>query len=148
MHQNLGKHIILDAFVAHPENFTKRKLKKIFISLTDALEMEIIGGPEFYEVALDPSKLVGATFQDEGGITGACVISTSHMAIHTWPLRKFMSIDIFSCKTFNVAKAVELIDMVFGLENYKATVIDRICPCDVKKQIVHVVKTLEQEINI
>jgi len=138
-----GKQLILDAFVTHPENFVKKKLRKIFVSLVDSLDMQILGGPEFYEVKLDESKLIGEDIEDEGGATGTCVISTSHIAIHTWTLRKFMSIDIYSCKEFNVEKAIELIDMIFGLENYKITVIDRLCPYESSKKIKHVVSSLE-----
>jgi S-adenosylmethionine decarboxylase len=140
---SLGKHLVLDAFVEHPENFTKSKLKKILKILADTLKMQIIGGPEVYEVALDPSKLSGDSFLDEGGTTATCVISTSHIAIHTWPIRKFVSIDIFSCKEFNVEEALEILHMTFGLTNYKATVIDRICPKDLNDTINHVIKNLE-----
>lgn len=31
------------------------------------------------------------------GLTGVAAISESHIAIHTWPARKFASVDIYTC---------------------------------------------------
>ena len=41
-------------------------------------------------------------FEDEGGVTGIGVLSTSHCAVHTWPLRSFFVMDVYSCRDFDV----------------------------------------------
>lgn len=33
----------------------------------------------------------------EGGITGLIVVSESHLAIHTWPEKRFVNFDVFFC---------------------------------------------------
>ena len=44
-----------------------------------------------------------SAFGDEGGVTGICVLSTSHCSIHTWPLRPFFVMDVYSCRDFDPA---------------------------------------------
>lgn len=124
----LGKHLVLDAIVSNTDRFNADDLSVFFQRLAASLDMQILFGPEFVEVELDQTKLVGDKFQDEGGITGMCVISTSHISIHTWVLRKFISLDVFSCKDFNVDIALREIDDTFGLIKSAVTVIDRVAP--------------------
>ncbi|MBI4159962.1 adenosylmethionine decarboxylase [Candidatus Wolfebacteria bacterium] len=33
----------------------------------------------------------------DGGITGMIIVSESHIAIHTWPEKKFVNFDVFFC---------------------------------------------------
>ena len=34
-------------------------------------------------------------------MTGTVVLSTSHVALHTWPVRHFFILDVFSCRDFD-----------------------------------------------
>lgn len=124
----LGKHVILDAVVKHPEHFTVSKLTSLFEELAKALDMHILQGPTFVEVELDSTKLTGDEFQDDGGITGMCVISTSHFALHAWTLRKYFSMDIFSCKPYTAQTALTIVDDFFGITHNKITILDRVAP--------------------
>lgn len=116
-----GRHIIIDGEVRNAEVFSHENLTDMFHQLVKTLDMEIIQGPLFKDVELDPSKLNGDVFQDEGGTTGYCLISTSHMAIHTWPLRKFFSMDVFSCKEYDVEKALDVIKKYLGISDMALT---------------------------
>ena len=50
----------------------------------------------------DLAFATGANHVDIGGtVTGMVVISTSHIGIHTWPLRNRFSMDVFSCREYN-----------------------------------------------
>lgn len=126
--QSAGRHLIIDGYVKDASVFTADKLTKLFRDLAAALDMQIIQGPTFLEVALDPTKLDSKHFQDEGGITGSCIISTSHMALHAWPLRKFFSCDVFSCKEFNTQQAMNIIYESLGLTAVNVLNIDRTKP--------------------
>jgi S-adenosylmethionine/arginine decarboxylase-like enzyme len=114
-----GRHLIIDGVVRDSKVFSHESLTKLFHKLVEALDMEIIAGPMFKDVELDPSKLTGDEFQDEGGTTGYCLISTSHIAIHTWELRNFFMMDAFSCKDFNEEKALRIICDHLGVDHSK-----------------------------
>ncbi len=128
MKHGAGLHIILDGYVKDASVFNGPALKNAFEKLAEELEMKIIMGPDFLEVELDPAKLQSDVFQDEGGITGMCVISTSHMSIHCWPIRKCFSMDVFSCKDFDANKAKEIIWSLLGVEEGNLVAVNRYFP--------------------
>ena len=68
--------------------------------LVELLGMRLLGAPHLYEVETEIAKLGVEPFEDEGGVTGVCVLSTSHCSIHTWPLRPFFVMDVYSCRDF------------------------------------------------
>lgn len=74
--------------------------------LVDTLGMRMLDVAHMYEVETEISKLGVEPFEDEGGVTGVCVLSTSHCSIHTWPLRPFFVMDVYSCRDFDT-RAVE-----------------------------------------
>ncbi len=96
--------------------------------LIDVLGMRLLGAPHMYEVETEIAKLGVEPFEDEGGVTGVCVLSTSHCSIHTWPLRPFFVMDVYSCRDFEPAAVesllasrlgaydVQLTDLSFSLE--------------------------------
>lgn len=127
-----GTHLIIDGFVEDASSFEVDRLRSLFFGLVDVLKMAMLREPEFIEVPLDEAKLRqvqdSGEFQDEGGVTGFCVISTSHMSIHCWPLRKFFSLDVFSCKDFNVDQATNHIERGLGTSRICQTVVRRKTP--------------------
>jgi S-adenosylmethionine/arginine decarboxylase-like enzyme len=96
--------------------------------LVDLLGMRLLGAPHLYEVETEIAKLGVEPFEDEGGVTGICVLSTSHCSIHTWPLRPFFVMDVYSCRDFDAALVeqhlakslgaydVQITDVSFALE--------------------------------
>jgi S-adenosylmethionine decarboxylase len=42
--------------------------------------------------------------KDPGGYTGFLIIQESHISVHSFAKRGFVSIDVYSCKTFDVEK--------------------------------------------
>ncbi|MFH2008409.1 MAG: S-adenosylmethionine decarboxylase [bacterium] len=103
-----GRHLIIDAYVedgAVLENPTK--ICNLFDALVDALGMTYLQRPVATRVPVDPEKL--ETTDDEGGWSVICQITTSHIALHGWPLRKAVMMDVFSCHEFDVELAKELI---------------------------------------
>lgn len=120
-----GLHLIADGLVKDPTVFSEDNLKEMFIQLTSDLDMTIILGPTFKQVELEPSKLTGDAFEDEGGISGYAMISTSHMSIHCWPLRKTFMADLFSCKTFDQGQAEDTIHKFLKPSSYRFTTVRR-----------------------
>jgi len=84
-----------------PELLGSRKnVKAMLETMVEALGMRCLGRPHMYEVENEIRKLGVEPFEDEGGVTGVVVLSTSHCAIHTWPLRPFFVMDVYSCRDF------------------------------------------------
>ena len=88
--------------------------------LKDAVErvgMRPLGEPMVHDVALDVEKLGQELFEDEGGVTcqivGYHTLSTSHLAIHTWPLRKEFHFDLYSCRLFDAEDLIQFISERF-----------------------------------
>jgi S-adenosylmethionine decarboxylase len=96
--------------------------------LIGLLGMRMLGEPHLYEVETEIAKLGVEPFEDEGGVTGVCVLSTSHCAIHTWPLRPYFVMDVYSCRDFEPSAVeqhlaerlgaydVQVTDLSFALE--------------------------------
>jgi len=85
----------------------------VLLDLVKILKMEVLVKPNLIEVATDPTKV--ETDDDDGGVTGTCIITTSHLSIHTWPLRLRFSFDIFSCRQFDEDAAAMLLRERFAV---------------------------------
>ena len=66
----------------------------------------------------------GPTPQD-WGISGFVIIAESHISVHTFPERRYVNIDVFSCKEFDPDKAEREIVQIFSLESVKRWVLER-----------------------
>jgi S-adenosylmethionine decarboxylase len=112
--RSVGRHLLIDGFCDETEPLADpTRIEGLFRRLVRTLDMEILVPPVTKEVPLQPEKL--ATGSDEGGITSFCVITTSHMSIHTWPLRRFFSMDVYSCKDFDPDAAIAVIRETLGV---------------------------------
>lgn len=81
--------------------------------LVDALRMRLLAAPTMFDVPLEIEKLGAEPFEDEGGVTGFAVLSTSHCSIHTWPLRDgFFVADLYSCRDFDT----DTVELLFSRE--------------------------------
>jgi len=89
-------------------------LQKVMLELVDELNMEVLVGPRFHRVEFQPENL--ETDADEGGVTGMVVITTSHISIHTWPLRERFSLDVYSCRKFDEYKTVSWLSEKFNVK--------------------------------
>lgn len=98
------------------------RVESMMRELVDVLGMRLLGEPHMYEVETEIAKLGVEPFEDEGGVTGVCVLSTSHCSIHTWPLRPFFVMDVYSCRDFDT-KLVEQ-HLRTNLEAYDLQVTD------------------------
>lgn len=76
-----------------------RKFKGFLAKLCHDIGMRPLEEPRVFAVEERVEKL-GDPQEDEGGLTGVLVLSTSHIAAHGWPLRKLLILDVFSCREF------------------------------------------------
>ncbi len=59
------------------------------------------------------------------GISGFVLIAESHISVHTFPERGYVWVDIFSCKDFGAAAAVEGVRDAFRLDRLETSTLDR-----------------------
>ena len=59
------------------------------------------------------------------GLSGFVLIAESHVSIHTFPEEGCVSIDVFSCKSFDTAAAEREIVRRFGIRRIERNILDR-----------------------
>lgn len=62
---------------------------------------------------------------EDWGLSGFVLIAESHISIHTFPEKNFVSVDIFSCKHFDSEFASEYLKKTFGMVKVESKVLDR-----------------------
>lgn len=62
---------------------------------------------------------------EDWGVSGFVLIAESHISIHTFVDRRYVWVDIFSCKGFDAGGAVEDLQRIFGLERVETHILER-----------------------
>ena len=62
---------------------------------------------------------------DDWGVTGVVIIAESHISIHTFPDRRYVNIDIFSCKDFDHHRAISELKDRFEFDDMKTLLLPR-----------------------
>lgn len=121
-----GWHLLYDGHV-EPEKANllndQEYLRKFLAEMVEFLGMKMLVEPVVKAVQLEPGKLWSP--DDEGGVTGFCVITTSHISIHTWPIRERFSLDVFSCTAFNRELVEDFVKERLHVKNRWSHWIDR-----------------------
>jgi len=100
----LGPHLVLDLYGCPKEKLEDvQYIYDLLDELPDMIGMQKIMPPYVMRYVPEDDPL-------DWGISGVVLIAESHIAIHTWPDLNYASVDIFSCKTFNIDKAKEIIE--------------------------------------
>lgn len=123
----VGRHLLVDGFTEAPSLLDSEDwIKQWMLGLVDVLDMDLLVEPMVKRVDLMPHNVELDT--DDGGISGMCMITTSHISIHTWPLQNFVSIDIFSCKDFEAQAAIDYTTRHFKLDSINCKNVERFAP--------------------
>jgi len=132
-----GPHLLLEAYGA-----TKQKLSDIAL-ISDLLDK--------YPEKLDMHKIMppyvfkydSGTIKEDWGISGIVLIAESHIALHTFPEKGFFTLDIFSCKDFDIRSAVDIALDIFEPVNFEEMVFNR--GREFPRSIGRAVKIVSQE---
>ena len=110
----MGTHIILDLF-----GCSIKMLEKV--EIVEKIMDEVVSEVNFSEI-----KRGFHQFKPYG-VTGFILLAESHLSIHTWPEKKSVAVDIFSCDSDKnkVEKAFKLIIKKFKPKNYRKVIIER-----------------------
>lgn len=114
-----GLHLTLDAYGGSKTKlFDMKRVFKVLNELPAMLGMKKLTTP--YVVDAPP-----VTPKDQGGISGFVMIAESHISIHTFPDKGFLTADIYSCKAFDTPKALEFFKKNFDLKEMEVNIIKR-----------------------
>ena len=113
-----GPHLMIDGYHADPAKLDDVDLiRHILDSLPVEMEMTKIMPPHVFRYeGLRP---------EDAGVTGVVIIAESHIAIHTFPHKGFLSVDVFSCKDFDVQRALSSLIGTFEIGRYDTYFINR-----------------------
>ena len=111
-------HLTIDGFGGDRERLSSESLVRSLLDrYPDEIKMTKISEPFVLRYAGEKAE--------DWGITGFVIIAESHIAIHTFPERGYVWVDIFSCKEFEAPGAVEKIIDAFGLSHVTEHVLER-----------------------
>lgn len=98
---HFGEHVTLDGYGGDEELLnSKDVVLSCLKNLPALLDMHILAEPVVYFAKGNDDK-------DPGGWSGFVVIEESHISIHTFPKRGFVSIDVYTCKNGMDQKYIE-----------------------------------------
>lgn len=102
-----GMHLMIDAYNCNPKVLNDANLLyKLLDELPNKLGMRKMIKP--YIVSTE-----GNNAKDPGGWSGFILIEESHLSFHTFVKRRFVTIDIYSCKEFNTTDAISYLKKFF-----------------------------------
>jgi S-adenosylmethionine decarboxylase len=111
-------HLIIDGYGGDVSKMWDQELvRKFLIDYPTSLGMTRITEPKVLEY-IGPKA-------DDVGVSGFVIIAESHISIHTFPLRNYVNIDIFSCKSFDNYMALHDVKQMFSLSEVKTWLLDR-----------------------
>ncbi|MEK7514212.1 MAG: adenosylmethionine decarboxylase [Patescibacteria group bacterium] len=98
---HFGEHVTVDGYHGDKKLLNDKKLILSCLNeLPALLGMSKLSEPRVYFA-------VGNDIKDPGGWSGFVVIKESHISIHTFPARGFLSADVYTCKNGTDAKVIE-----------------------------------------
>lgn len=115
-----GPHLILEGYKCRNIDAlgSESGLINLLNSMPGQLEMNIIMPPRILDYD-------GGDIPEDKGISGFVIIAESHIAIHTFPNKGFFTLDIFSCKEFDIERAIEYVNNIYQPSHYEHKVLDR-----------------------
>ena len=109
---HFGEHLTLDGYGGSPQLLDQRdRILDCIYDLADQLEMTMLAEPRIYRAPDNQIK-------DPGGWSAFVVIAESHISIHTFPARRFVSADIYTCRAgLPKDRVIECLTWAFGLKD-------------------------------
>ena len=82
-----GVEWVIDARGCDPARLIDQSvLTELFDGIVDDLSLHVVGTPVWH------------VFPGAGGITGLCLLSESHLAVHTFPEHGSLCLNVFCCR--------------------------------------------------
>ena len=88
---NFGEHLTIDGYLGDRDKLNNKDfVMDCLEKLPELLGMKKLSTPEIYFAE-------GNNLKDPGGWSGFVVIEESHISVHTFPGRRFVSADVYTC---------------------------------------------------
>lgn len=115
--ETFGVHIMLDGYDADgPVMRDEAALTALLQALPGEMGMHPICDPLVVKVGPNCAK-------DPGGLSGFVMIAESHISFHTFPARRFVTMDLYTCRTAtDVDAVVARLCTAFGLTDVEVHV--------------------------
>lgn len=125
-----GLHIVADLYHCPPGDFliSAKALRALCLQACEAAGLSVLG-EHFYQFDAFRQGAEDATAGVQaGGATGAVVLAESHLAVHTWPERSEVSLDVYVCNVTadNSLKAEHLYQLMIAALKPVDIVVERI----------------------
>ena len=115
-----GEHITIDGYGGDPELLNNEKVVSSVLSdLPKKLGMSTLSVPMVVSAPDNGLK-------DPGGWSGFVIIAESHISLHTFPKRRFVSADVYTCKNgMDMKTIVDYFTETFKLSDVETNFIKR-----------------------
>ncbi len=111
-------HVIVDGFGGDPEQLADENVvRAVLDSYPEAMGMTKIAPPTVVRYR--------GTKPEDWGVSGYVMIAESHISVHTFPERRLIWADIFSCKEFDAATVVDDLRRRFRLREMNVNMLER-----------------------
>ncbi|MCJ7654308.1 MAG: S-adenosylmethionine decarboxylase [Dehalococcoidia bacterium] len=111
-------HLIIDGYGDNPKLMQDEQfLYQLLDSYPAQIGMTKISSPLVFRYA--------GSRPEDWGISGFVFIAESHISIHTFVERRYVNIDVFSCKDFNAAQVIKDLKDKFQLTRFSSRLINR-----------------------
>ena len=108
-----GLHLMLDMYHCDAAALNDKSLvENILNTLPEKLGMHKLTEPVV--VYAEPNNI-----KDSGGYSGFVMIQESHISIHTFAKRGFVTIDVYSCTQFDTDACVNYFSQVFKTNEFE-----------------------------
>ncbi len=113
------QHLVVDAFVADGRRLGDvAAIFELLDTLPERIGMTKIAPPYVFRYS--------GVKPEDWGVTGVVIIAESHISIHTFPLRGFVSADVYTCQNvLDVTRICQYFAEAFGLEDIETNVVTR-----------------------
>lgn len=107
----LGVHWFIDAHDCASESMSAVHLFDVLSCVPDALGLARVGDAQ--------------VFERSDAIAGIVLLSESHFSVHVRPDARALHADLFSCRPFDHARALEILREIYGFDHHVERIMER-----------------------
>lgn len=117
--KNFGLHLTIDGYLCNARALDNLALiTRSLEELPDRMRMKQLMPPYVVRASASQKK-------DPGGWSGFVMIQESHISVHTFPARRFISLDVYSCKNFRTQPVLAYLKRIYGIRKIEKNIIVR-----------------------